>query len=110
MKYNFSRNNKIFINKNLTCANESIAFCGRKLKRNSKIHSCFSRDGIVFIKKTEELKAFKVHHMNVLYDAFPEFDFFLMMMNQIKSNQVFISFYKFTLVLLVLHYIYMLKN
>ena len=28
----------------------------------------------VFIKKTEKSKAFKVHHMNVLY-AFPEFDF-----------------------------------
>ena len=66
MKYNFSRNNKIFIKENLTCANESIAFCGRKLKRNSKIHSCFTRDGIVFIKKTEKSKAFKVHHMNVL--------------------------------------------
>ena len=61
MKYNFSRNNKIFINKNLTHANESIAFCGRKLKRNSKIHSCFTRDGIDFIKKTEKLKAFNVH-------------------------------------------------
>ena len=45
MKYNFSRNNKTFINKNLTRANESIAFCGGKLKRNSKIHSCFTRDG-----------------------------------------------------------------
>ena len=66
MKYNFSQNNKIFINENLTRANESIAFCGRKLKRNSKIHSCFTRDGIVFIKKTEKSKAFKVHHMNVL--------------------------------------------
>ena len=76
MKYNFSRNNKIFINENLTRENESIAFCGRKLKRNSKIHSCFTRDGIVFINKTEKSKAFKVHHMNALYDAFPEFDFF----------------------------------
>ena len=35
----------------------------------------YSRDGIVFIKKTEILKAFNVHHMNV-YDAFPEFAFF----------------------------------
>ena len=76
MKCNFSWNNKIFINKNLTRANESIPFCDRKLKRNSKIHYCFTRDGIVFIKKTEKSKAFKVHHMNVLYDAFPEFDFF----------------------------------
>ena len=61
MKYNFSRNNKIFINKHLTHANEPIAFCGRKLKRNSKIHSCFTRDGIDFIKKTEKMKAFNVH-------------------------------------------------
>ena len=76
MKYNFSRNNKIFINENLTRANEFIAFCGRKLKFISKIHPCFTRDGIVFIKKTEKSKAFKVHHMNDLYDAFPEFDIF----------------------------------
>ena len=76
MKYNFSRNNKIFINENLTRANEYIAFCGRKLKRNSKINSCFTWDGVVFIKKTEKSKAFKFHHMNVLYDAFWEFDFF----------------------------------
>ena len=32
MKYNFSRNNKIFINENLTHANESIALCGRRLE------------------------------------------------------------------------------
>ena len=61
MKYNFSWNNKIFINKHLTHANEPIAFYGRKLKRNSKIHSCFTRDGIDFIKKTEKMKAFNVH-------------------------------------------------
>ena len=36
MKYNFSPNNKISIDKNLTHANESIAFCGRNLKRNSE--------------------------------------------------------------------------
>ena len=76
MKYNFSRNNKTFINKNLTRENESIAFCDRKLKRNGKIHACFTRDEIVFIRKTDKLKAFKVHHMNDLYDAFPKFDFF----------------------------------
>ena len=29
MKYNLNRNNKIFINENLTHANESIAFCGK---------------------------------------------------------------------------------
>ena len=76
MKYNFSRNNKIFHNENLNRANESIAFCGRKLQGNRKIQPCFTRYEIVFIKKTEKSKAFKVHHMNGLYDAFPEFDFF----------------------------------
>ena len=79
MKYNFSRNNKIFINENLTRANESIAFCGRKLKRNSKIHSCFTRDGIVFIKKTEKSKAFKVHHMNDFMMLFRGLIFSMMM-------------------------------
>ena len=76
MKHNFSRINKTLIKENLTRANESIAFCDRKLKRNGKIHSCIARDEIVFINKTDKLKAFKVHHMNDLYDAFPEFDFF----------------------------------
>ena len=46
-KYNFSKNNKIFINENLTRKNESIAFCDRKLKRNSEIHSFYTWDGIV---------------------------------------------------------------
>ena len=66
MKYNFSLNNKIFINENLTRANEFIAFCDRKLKRNSRNRSCFSKYEIVFIRKTDKLKAFKVHHMNDL--------------------------------------------
>ena len=48
MKYNFSRNNKTFIKENLTRANESIAFCDRKLQRNGKIHACITRDEIVF--------------------------------------------------------------
>ena len=61
MKYNFSKNNKIFINENLTRTNESIAFCSRKLKQNRQIHSCYTRDGIVHIKKNKHLKALKVH-------------------------------------------------
>lgn len=75
-KYNFSRNNQIFINENLTRSNESLAFCGRKLKKNGVIHSCFTKDGVVHIKRTEQSKPLKVHHMNQLYDAFPEFEFF----------------------------------
>ena len=74
-KYNFTRNNKIFINENLTRANESIAFYGRKLKKSREIHSCFTKDGVVHVKRSERSKPFKVHHINDLYDAFPEFEF-----------------------------------
>ena len=78
-KYNLSKNNKIFINRNVTRTNESIAFCSRKLKRNGQIHSCYTRDGIVHIKKNEHSKALKVHHTSFLYDAFPDFGFLRMM-------------------------------
>ena len=75
-KYNFSRNNQIFINESLMRLNESLAFCGRKLKKNGVIHSCFTKDGVVRIKRTEQSKSLKVHHMNQLYDAFLEFEFY----------------------------------
>ena len=75
-KYNFRKNNKIFINENLTRTNELIAFCSRNLKRNGPIHSCYTKDGIVHIKKNEHSKALKVHHMSFLYDAFLDFEFF----------------------------------
>ena len=48
----------------------------RKLKRNDQIHSCYTRDGIVHIKKNKHSKAAKVHHMSFSYDAFPDFEFF----------------------------------
>ena len=50
--YNFSRNNQIFINESLMKTNESLAFCGRKLKRSGLIHSCYTKDVVVHIKKT----------------------------------------------------------
>ena len=75
-KYNFSRNNKIFVNESLTKANESIAYCGRKLKRASLIYSCYVRDGVVHIKDSEHSRPTKVHHISMLYDKFPEFVFF----------------------------------
>ena len=51
-KFNFSKNNKIFINENLTVTNESVVLCGRKLKWNGETHSSYTRDGIINIKKT----------------------------------------------------------
>ena len=75
-KYNFSHNNKIFINENLTKANKSIAFCGRKLKRANLIYSCYVREGVVHIKKSEQARPIKVNHINTLYEEFPDFVFF----------------------------------
>ena len=75
-KYNFSRNNQIFITETLTKTNESLAFCGRKLKHSVLIHSCYTKEGVVHIKKSEHAKAIKIHHINLLYKQFPEFVFF----------------------------------
>ena len=71
-KYNFSRNNQIFINESLTKTNESLAYCSRKLKRSGLIHSCYTKEGVVHIKKSEHAKAIKVHHINSLYEQFAE--------------------------------------
>ena len=76
MKYNFKHNNQIFINESLTKVNESLAFCAGKLKRAGVIYSSYTREGVVHVKKDEHEKATKVHHMNVLYDNFPDFVFF----------------------------------
>ena len=76
IKYNFKHNNQIFINESLTKVNESLAFCARKLKRAGVIYSSYTREGVVHVKKDEHEKAIKVHHMNVLYDNFPDFVFF----------------------------------
>ena len=75
-KYEFNKNNNsFFISENLTRVNESLAFRGRKLKRNNLVSACYTRDGIVTIKINERSKAVKVHHMNDLLELFPDFDF-----------------------------------
>ena len=55
--------------------NESLAYQGRKLKRNNLVNACYTRDGIVTIKINELSKAIKYHHMNDLLELFPNFDF-----------------------------------
>lgn len=47
----FNRNNKLINNENLTNMNENLACHGKKLNR--LILSCFTRDGIVHIKRNE---------------------------------------------------------
>ena len=52
--------------------NENVAFSGRKLKWSGLGHACFTIDGIVSIKKSENSKSLKVFHMRNL---FPDFNF-----------------------------------
>ena len=48
--------NKIYINENLTKANNFIAYNCRKLKRNREIEKTYSRDGIIHISKQQNQK------------------------------------------------------
>ena len=55
--------------------NTSIAFNCRKLKRNNIIQTCYTRQGIVYIKQEESSQPFKIFHISKLYELFPDFDF-----------------------------------
>ena len=70
-----TNNNPFFISGNLIRMNESLAYPEMKLKRNSLVNACYTRDGIVTIKISNRSKAIKVYHMNDLLDLFPDFDF-----------------------------------
>ena len=89
--YNFSCDKQIFINESLTKTNKSLTLCGRKLKHSGLIHSCYTKDGVVHIKKSEHAKVIKVHHINSLYGQFSEF-FFLMMMMMMMMMMTVIFF------------------
>ena len=69
-KHNFMQSTKIFANENLTPKNESIAYNCRKLKRSGLAYGCFSKDGIVRIKRQEKDRPVKVFH-----GLFLNFDF-----------------------------------
>ena len=68
---------KVFINENLTHANNKIAFHSRSLKRNSLIDKCYTKDGVLHIAcpDLQNGKVIKVFHLNTLMDLFPNFDF-----------------------------------
>ena len=55
--------------------NKNTAYSCRKLKRGRLIFSCFTRDLIVDIKNHFRVKSFKIHHMNISHDMFPDFNF-----------------------------------
>ena len=74
-KHNFSSNIKIFARENLILMNESIADNCCNLKHNRLIYGCFSRDGIIRIKREERARPVKIFHMDKLHQLFPDFDF-----------------------------------
>ena len=55
--------------------NESVVYNCRKLKGSGLIHGCFSRDGIVRIKRREKDRPMKIFHMDKLHGLFPDLDF-----------------------------------
>ena len=61
--FNLNTNNPFFISENLTRMNESLAYQGRKLKRNSLVNACYTKDGIVTIKINERSKAIKMTYL-----------------------------------------------
>ena len=69
------QNTKVFANENLTPMNESTTYNCKKLKRNGLIHGCFSRDGIVRIKRRGKDRSVKIFHMGKLHGFFSDFDF-----------------------------------
>ena len=74
-KHNFREGTNIFVTESLTPMNESIAFNCRKLKRKKIIiHSCYSRNGIINIERTDKRRPVKVFHMERLVNLFSDFD------------------------------------
>ena len=59
------------LNLNLTFKNETLAFHGRKLKCEGHIFSIYTRNGVVFIKKSERSKPMKIPSLKTFYDQFP---------------------------------------
>ena len=66
----------IYINENLTKANNTIAYNCRKLKLNGMIDKNYSREGVIHISSPtiRNGKLIKVLHMNTLFDMFPEYN------------------------------------
>ena len=68
-------NAQIYINENLSPANQALAFYGRKLKRAGLIFNCYTFDGVVQLKRTQHEKPKKILHFSILKEMFPEFKF-----------------------------------
>ena len=64
-------NSKIFANENLTFKNETLAFHERKLKCEGHIFSSYTRNGMVFVKKSERFMPIKTTCLKIFYNQFP---------------------------------------
>ena len=71
-KYNLDGRTKIFVNENLSFANESLAYNCRKLRWAKITDSCYFSDGIICIKYAINSKPEKIHHMKELQYLFPD--------------------------------------
>ena len=71
-KHNFHAGTNIFVNKNLTPMNETIAYKCRKVKHRSLIHACYSRNGNVYTKENETSRSIKVFRLGKLISLFPD--------------------------------------
>lgn len=57
---------RIYINENLTESARYIKGTALKLKRSGKIHHVFSKDGIIFVKPTEDVPALPIYYVDQL--------------------------------------------
>ena len=71
----FPEDTKIFISENVCNAFNHIGYHCRRLKRAKKIHHYYTKDGKLFIGRTQGEKHKRIEHLNDLRLLYPNFDF-----------------------------------
>ena len=66
---------KLFVSENLSPFNQRLAWKCRELRRASKIHSAFSSNGIVKIRRTMNERPISIEHDRDLIPPYPDFIF-----------------------------------
>ena len=62
-KYKNLRGTKVFINEHQTKRNEELAYLARKLKKEGKISSIWTRNCKIYIKNNGSPEVAKIHHI-----------------------------------------------
>ena len=65
----------LYFNENLTPMNNRLSYFCRKWRKDKKIAKTFTRNGIVFLTKSDDDEPLKVPNESFLRDLFPEYDF-----------------------------------